>query len=264
MQIEIYDIGNTPIVYSIENIQNGKCYIGSTLTGRTRLLNHIGLLRNNKHHSIHLQRAYNLHGAGSFKIRVLENCSSSDLIVKEQYYIDLLKPDYNIKPNAYTNLGYKPTKKDIRKGIISKNLSIFSMDKTSNILKRFISTGAASRYYKLSINSIRHSIKSGKCCKKGYAFCYQKDYVKTDRTAKPVWNKGKKVNLNKNRRSLFIFKSNGEYIKKVSSLKEAAAFCKSVPPNVHRKINKIPVKFFKKGMGRFLFSDNIDFFNGKL
>jgi len=47
--------------------------------------------------NIHLQNAYNLYGSSVFVFVVLEHISRiDDLLVKEQHYIDLLKPEYNI------------------------------------------------------------------------------------------------------------------------------------------------------------------------
>lgn len=42
-------------------------------------------------------------------MEILEYCEPSDVISREQYYIDLLKPDYNILQVAGSSLGYKHT-----------------------------------------------------------------------------------------------------------------------------------------------------------
>ena len=39
----------------------------------------------------------------------MENCKKSDTFKREQYYIDTLKPKYNILPNAGTVRGYRHT-----------------------------------------------------------------------------------------------------------------------------------------------------------
>src|SRR5690242_20188652 len=45
------------------------------------------------------------HGYSEFIIEILEYCDSKDLINREQYYIDLLKPEYNILKKAGSRLG---------------------------------------------------------------------------------------------------------------------------------------------------------------
>lgn len=46
-------------VYMIKNVLNNHKYIGSTKNFKQRLKQHLSDLRNNKHHSPHLQAAWN-------------------------------------------------------------------------------------------------------------------------------------------------------------------------------------------------------------
>ena len=46
-------------------------------------------------------------GLSKFTLEILEYCDSKDLICREQYYIDLLKPEYNILKWAHSSLGFK-------------------------------------------------------------------------------------------------------------------------------------------------------------
>jgi len=39
-------------------------------------------------------------GHGSFKLDIIEYCNKAD-IIREQYYLDLLKPEYNILKVAW-------------------------------------------------------------------------------------------------------------------------------------------------------------------
>ena len=106
-------------VYIIKNIINGKFYIGSTSRSFVeRYRYHIGYLRKNKHDNPHLQNSWNKHGELNFKFEVLEICPPHTNFIREQYYIDTLKPAYNILKNAGTLLGYKHT--DITKSKIGK------------------------------------------------------------------------------------------------------------------------------------------------
>lgn len=88
------------VIYRIVNRLNGEMYIGSTTNYDKRSVDHFGMLRNNKHHSIHLQRACNKYEIENFFIEIIESypfIDSKQLASKEQYYVDNFKPKYNIR-----------------------------------------------------------------------------------------------------------------------------------------------------------------------
>lgn len=43
-----------------------------------------------------IHKAILLHGYESFSLHILEYCKVEDLIQREQYYLDILQPEYNI------------------------------------------------------------------------------------------------------------------------------------------------------------------------
>lgn len=94
-------------IYNIRNIINNKIYIGSSknLKGRWRVHKH--KLLNNKHVNIHLQRSFNKYGFENFLFEVIEYVEKNNLIHMEQKFIDLLKPEYNIRKIAHNNTGVK-------------------------------------------------------------------------------------------------------------------------------------------------------------
>jgi NUMOD1 domain len=47
-----------------------------------------------------ISRALNLHGHGEFILFVLEYCSKEIVLEREQYYLDVLNPEYNILKTA--------------------------------------------------------------------------------------------------------------------------------------------------------------------
>ena len=98
-------------VYTITSIVNGKLYVGSTTRSFTKRWNdHKSLLRNNKHHNIHLQRAWNKYGEENFKFEILSICAPTLCILAEQYWMNILnayKKGYNRKPNAGNSKGIK-------------------------------------------------------------------------------------------------------------------------------------------------------------
>lgn len=100
-------------VYKITNILNKKCYVGST-TGllKNRCSNHNTKLNHNKHENIHLQNAWNKYGKENFEFSLLELCSVDKTLEREQYYIDILHPEYNIIQFAGGGIkGYKHSEK---------------------------------------------------------------------------------------------------------------------------------------------------------
>lgn len=98
-------------IYQITNAVNGKRYIGSAVDLKRRRRDHLTRLHHNQHHNQHLQRAFDKHGEASFLFSVLEAVDDvSRLILREQYYLDTLNPEYNICPTAGSPLGIRHTK----------------------------------------------------------------------------------------------------------------------------------------------------------
>lgn len=117
-------------VYQILNTVNGKSYVGSTADSfGSRWSKHRHQLRLNKHHSIVLQRAYNKYSEKSFKYTILQYSLPKDCIRKEQWFIDVIKPEYNISQIAGSLLGVIPTKQTRDK--ISKSLTGFKQSRES-------------------------------------------------------------------------------------------------------------------------------------
>ena len=109
-------------IYCIENKINKKKYIGSSKDVYKRKNRHFSELRNSKHKNNKLQRSYNKHGKDNFIFYVLEFVENeNELIIREQYYIDSVKPEYNINLIANSSLGVKrseETKEKVRQANI--------------------------------------------------------------------------------------------------------------------------------------------------
>jgi group I intron endonuclease len=87
-------------IYQILNKKNNKFYIGSSNNIENRFRSHKYKLRKNIHHSPILQKSYNKYGKNNFEFRILEE--TDNLLEREQYYLDKLKPKYNISLSAYS------------------------------------------------------------------------------------------------------------------------------------------------------------------
>lgn len=96
-------------VYVILNRATGACYVGSSIRLTHRKEQHFNALRRGGHYSLHLQRSFNKHGESAFIFHVLEIVipHKDYLLMREQYWIDLLKPLYNSRIIASSNLGMK-------------------------------------------------------------------------------------------------------------------------------------------------------------
>jgi len=91
-------------IYKIANILNNKVYIGSSNNIYSRFKDHKTLLRNNKHHSNHLQNAWNKYGEENFEFNIVEEIEDKQLLRKKELEYSLkyssLNPKYgyNIAP----------------------------------------------------------------------------------------------------------------------------------------------------------------------
>jgi group I intron endonuclease len=83
-------------IYRVVNRINGKYYLGSSENIKKRWKAHRCDLRHNRHHSIHLQRAWNKYGEESFVFEIVEEVNKNILLEKEQYHLDTYTP-WNIK-----------------------------------------------------------------------------------------------------------------------------------------------------------------------
>jgi len=82
-------------VYRWTNKTNGKTYVGSSCNLRVRLTNYYNVKHLSKWDGL-MVRALLKYGYSNFKLEILEYCLPEDVINREQYYLDLLQPEYNI------------------------------------------------------------------------------------------------------------------------------------------------------------------------
>ena len=110
-------------IYKFTNKLSGSFYIGSSSNLRTRLYSYFqlsNLIRSSS--SSIISRALIKYGYSNFSLEILEYCDVSILLEREQYYIDHLKPNYNIAKIAGSTLGiprteiFKEKLRQFRKG----------------------------------------------------------------------------------------------------------------------------------------------------
>jgi group I intron endonuclease len=137
-------------VYIITNMITGDRYIGSSKNVYIRLKCHWNLLRKNKHHNHFMQHSWNKYGESVFQYCILEltECIKEILLTREQYYINILKPEFNANPIAATRLGFKQSK-ETKEKIASSKIGHFVSEETRNKI-RGIHPSIETRY-KMSI-----------------------------------------------------------------------------------------------------------------
>lgn len=83
-------------IYAIWRSGSEQCYVGSSHNITHRWTSHLSELRHNKHHSARLQNSWNKYGEQAFCFAVLECCEPDRLFEREQYFVDALRPEFNM------------------------------------------------------------------------------------------------------------------------------------------------------------------------
>jgi hypothetical protein len=199
-------------IYQIQNIITSKVYIGSSVNIRGRWNQHLHTLRKGRHHSRHLQNAWDKYGEKSFIFSVIELVVDVSLLVqREQYYLDSIRPydrevGYNCSPTAESSRGAvrRPVSQETRAKLsqMNKGRVILWNEKISRAKKgkpqtapnanrrpikainlqtkeeiRFESAHDAARFLNnLKCYSRIHQVCKGKRAQvHGYTFCYLDD-----------------------------------------------------------------------------------------
>nr|YP_009440973.1 GIY-YIG endonuclease [Absidia glauca]AMA21279.1 GIY-YIG endonuclease [Absidia glauca] len=164
-------------IYKWENKISGDFYIGSAVDLSKRMSEYY-----RKSYITHPSRGRSIicyalvkYDYNNFSLSILEYCDKDKVITREQYYLDLLNPSYNILKYAYSSDGYKHTLEAIQKISIAKkgrftkeNNSFYGKSHTEEIktlmsqtaLKRVKPNNAKPVFLKDSNNNIIGDFKS--------------------------------------------------------------------------------------------------------
>lgn len=98
-------------IYCWTLLSSGKSYVGSSINLGRRLRDYFNpiYISHFTRKNMVINKALLKYGYSKFKLEILEYCDPEDLIKKEQYYMDILNPEYNVLNTAYSSLGYKHT-----------------------------------------------------------------------------------------------------------------------------------------------------------
>lgn len=111
--LDFYKNNVTSGIYCIQNKTNFKLYIGSSKNIYSRWAKHRSLLKYDKHENAYLQNTINKYGIDNFTFVLIETVKESNLTIREQYWIDTLKPSYNITKEVIRNTPSKESSKKI-------------------------------------------------------------------------------------------------------------------------------------------------------
>lgn len=118
-------------IYKIENLVNGKVYIGQTVNFKIRKRHHLNALRTNRHPNDFLQKSFNIHKEENFEIAILELTENLD--EKEVYWI-----------NSYNSTDYKFGYNFLTGGSSFK-MNSYTKKRISTGIKRFYKNNPSAR-----------------------------------------------------------------------------------------------------------------------
>jgi group I intron endonuclease len=98
-------------IYAIRHDASGKLYVGSAVNLKRRFKDHRVRLVRGDHHAQKLQRSWDKYGENAFSFILLEACEPADLLLREQYWMDVTESaserGFNSCPTAGNILGIK-------------------------------------------------------------------------------------------------------------------------------------------------------------
>lgn len=162
-------------IYKITNLINGKFYIGSSVDIRRRKAEHFYRFKKIKGNSI-LKNAVNKYGVENFSFELLEEqyfpeyfttkSKISYLENREQFFVDELNPEYNLRIVVFSNRGMELSEE--RKHVLrtmnigKKNpkiaekvrVPVISIDINGQLLKKFNSMKEAGEFYGIDSSNV--------------------------------------------------------------------------------------------------------------
>lgn len=156
-------------IYAIENLVNGKVYIGHSVSIQRRWGQHLSDLRSGGHTNSHLQASWSKYGEENFDFIVLEETSKdkSEMLEREFYWVSKYnsldrKFGYNIEERDKDAKLTEESRRKIGEKIRESNKHRKERGDFAVVLYNVI-TGEEEHF-----NSIKEPKKLGKICRKGY------------------------------------------------------------------------------------------------
>jgi predicted GIY-YIG superfamily endonuclease len=159
-------------IYKIQNLLNGKIYIGQSVDIEKRWSTHKAELKNNYHHNIHLQSAWNKYGENNFEFSIVEECIIDQLNQREIYWISQF--------NSFEN-GYNLTPGGGNTEAFSK--SVIQFDLAGNEISRYSSVSEAETITGICYSQISECCLDKRKTAGGYIWQYEDGF-----TCIPQWH----------------------------------------------------------------------------
>jgi group I intron endonuclease len=135
-----------------------------------------------------MERALLKYGFSNFSLEILEYCDYEDLLKREQYYLDTLKPKYNIVKIAGSTIGYKHSEESLKKmrdfilsdevlakkksatknATTARSIPIIVKNIKTNETSEYVSLSAASNAIGVTKSAISQALLNKKIIKKTY------------------------------------------------------------------------------------------------
>lgn len=155
-------------VYRWVNNINNESYVGSStnLSNRFRRYYSINYLKDKLlRYNSRIYRALLKYNYTNFNLEILEYCNKESLLVREQYYIDLLRPEYNICKTAGSLLGFKHSAETLlkfknRDTVTGHDITLMNIK--SNSIKKYTSIRRAAKDIGISHTTLLYYIKAKK------------------------------------------------------------------------------------------------------
>jgi group I intron endonuclease len=126
----------TSAIYAIVNNVTHDMYVGSAVAVNRRWNAHRNLLAKQRHYNLRLQRAYNKYGDKAFDWEIVQFVDDkTQLIDREQFWMNFFAPKYNGRPIANSPLGTKASPETRAKMSASAKKRGFTEEHKQNISK---------------------------------------------------------------------------------------------------------------------------------
>lgn len=174
-------------VYCIINILKSRMYVGGSTNIGSRKDKHFSLLRHGKHSNYKLTEDFKKYGEENFHLKILEFVEDSSLLLeKEQFYIDMYSPYYNLilevdikKMSLESRKKMSITRKKLmQEGVIKPNCAkeIVQLNLDKTFVRSYPSIMDASRNTGYHRTGIQQCLYGNYKTNKGFLWLYKKQY----------------------------------------------------------------------------------------
>jgi group I intron endonuclease len=219
-------------IYSISNSINNKVYIGSAVVFERRFRQHKHQILSGKHPSKHLLHHVAKYGIKTLSFDLVELSEAADILQREQYYLDMIKPfeskGFNTSPIAGSTIGVKHTEE------ARKRMSLLRMGKKP--------TEETRKKMAIAQTGRKHSAEAFEKMFKAQANKSYGEVARKNMSLAHIGHKQSEETKNKRAAALRGITKNGDLVLNLetgifySSIKEAAATTQLCHSTLHRKL----------------------------